>query len=335
MDWLDVYRDETEPDSERVGRLRGRVQERRRQARRGRNRPWIAVLLPAGVAFGWWTLGRDGPISEQELEAEGAPQMLAISRDVGVRFDGKGQINGTEREPHIRWEAGTLIVEVKPDRGVKLDVTTREATVRVIGTGFTVQRDALGTLVEVAHGKVEVMCAGKEPTFLEKDEAALCLPTSPASLLARAALLRDRGAEIDTVLGTVDSALSSQTEPSPVRNELLLLRMQALAEAEQPAVALADANRYLDSEDPYRRDEVLRFAAAVAMESKGCGRAHAYLQPLARADAPTSDLLLLADCAKDPREVSSLLALAQARAATVAERGAVAARTAGVVPSTP
>ncbi len=335
MDWISTYRGETEPDQERVGRLRGRIEERRRHSRRGPLRPWMAVLVPLGMGAGWWGFAREAPISERSLEGGGAPELLAISRDVGVRFAGKGQIHGTEREPHIRWEAGTLTVEVEPDRGVKLDVTTREATVRVIGTGFTVQRDALGTRVAVAHGTVEVTCAGREPNLLEANEATLCLPTSAAGLLARAAALRDHGAPIDVVLSTVDLGLTGQTDTSPVRNELLLLRMQALAESGDPVQALADADRYLDARDNYRRDEVLRFAAVVAMDSSGCSRAAAYLRPLARPEALAADLLMLADCSDDPREVSALLLLAQERASTAEELGLVAARAAAAAGASP
>ena len=46
-----------------------------------------------------------------------------------------------------------VALEVSPDRGVYLGVYTEEATVVVIGTGFDVRRDPLGTSVEVRHGR--------------------------------------------------------------------------------------------------------------------------------------------------------------------------------------
>lgn len=329
MDWIDQYRRETEPDDLRLTRLRDTIDRRRRRPAPSRARPMLmAAAALLAVGGGYLGLRGDTALSDQPLEADTAPRLLAISRDVGVRFDGKGQINGTERAPHIRWEAGTLTVEVTPNRGVDLDVTTREAVVRVIGTGFTVQRDALGTRVTVAHGTVEVTCAGREPAYLHANDAAMCLPTSSAGLLARGAALRERHAPLDDVLATVDLGLSLETEGSPVRSELLLLRMQALAEGDRAEEALADADRYLDGENPHRRAEVLRFAGDIALDAAGCARALPYLRPLLGPDAATADLLNLADCSTDTRERASLLAQAQRRAATAEELSAVAARVA-------
>ena len=51
-------------------------------------------------------------------------------------------------------------MEVTPDRGVRLELTTEEAVVRVVGTVFEVDRGPFGTAVAVDHGTVEGMALG-------------------------------------------------------------------------------------------------------------------------------------------------------------------------------
>jgi hypothetical protein len=88
--------------------------------------------------------------------------------------------------PRLEWEQGTLKVEVEPERGIDLAVHTREAEVRVVGTRFSVTRDALGTGVVVTHGHVAVLCADGEKALLGAGEARVCPPTHAAGLLGRA-----------------------------------------------------------------------------------------------------------------------------------------------------
>jgi len=220
----------------------------------------------------------------------------SIDADVSLSFSGNGEVAGTTRAPRIDWERGTLNVEVVPNKGVDLSVATREAQVRVIGTGFTVTRDALGTHVAVLHGKVAVTCTTGESGLFEAGASQTCLPTSPAALLGRARALEGRGAPATEVLATLDRALSAAAS-GPVAEELQVRRIEALAAADRPGEALSAARAYLASAAELRRIEVLRMAATLSWSAGGCDRARADLASLAAApDATPEDRARLSAC---------------------------------------
>lgn len=226
------------------------------------------------------------------LAAELAPTSPALHTPrMDLRATGTGTVSGTEEAPRIAWQQGALAVDVVPERGTDLQIETREARIRVVGTAFTVQRDAYGTRVDVSRGKVEVTCLSGGVHLLQAEQDVVCWPTSAPGLLGRAKALRKDGAPAGEILATVDAALPSAD--GPFRDELSALRAELLTTLGRSAEALAEARAFL-ARVPRgeRRLEVLRIAAPAAYTAEGCAGALPYLRELEDAGAGDADLLL-------------------------------------------
>lgn len=224
--------------------------------------------------------------------------------DVALAFDGLGTVGGTPQAPEIRWESGALGVEVEPNRGVQLAVVTDEATIRVIGTAFTVERAAFATVVDVSHGTVEVTCVGAAPIRVPGPGRRTCLPNDPASLLRRATALRRDRAPVEVRLATIDAGLSATGRAGPIAAELLAHRAELLG-SDRPGDAIDAALGYLAIGGP-RQAEMAELAARLA--PPGCAG-----QPVlerAAAAAPTGWWAVsLAACVadRDPDRAARLL----------------------------
>ncbi|MEZ4235481.1 MAG: FecR domain-containing protein [Myxococcota bacterium] len=252
----------------------------------------LAALLAivGGVAAARWARPSDRPVAAPLADAP-----VAVGDDVRLVAHGAGEVGGPERAPRIRWTAGALDVDVTPQQGVDLRVVTREAEVRVIGTAFRVDRDALGTAVDVVHGRVEVRCVAGGEHVLGAGEHTVCLPSTPPGLLGRANELKRRGADPAEVLATVDAALPAAA--GPFLAELLALRAEALLALDRPAEARAAADRYLDAGGA-RTVDLLQIAATAALADGGCAAALPYLQRLEAQGA--GDPERLARCEDQP-----------------------------------
>lgn len=199
---------------------------------------------------------------------------------VDLTYRGAGEVAGSEVAPRINWQRGTLNVEVMPGRGLDVRVQTREAEVRVVGTGFTVKRDALGTSVEVRHGVVETSCVGEAPVALHQGDQVTCLPSSPAGLLGRAQALQESGAEVALVAASLDRGLALTSLGDPIGAELGAMKVEVLAASGQGSAALESAHALLKAGGSARADEVIRLAAGLAAEQGGCATAAAWLLDL-------------------------------------------------------
>ncbi len=231
-----------------------------------------AVLLTM-----WWpsappTQGVGALASE---EAWAARQFEGVS----LSYRGVGDVEGARKAPRIEWQRGVLNVEVTPDRGLDVQVQTREAEVRVVGTGFTVTRDALGTRVEVRHGVVETRCVGGEVQRLEQGDVVTCAPESAAGLLGRAQALRSGGAPGDEVLSAI-AAGRARAGSGAVADELDALRVQVLADQGRPVEALAAARAALEGGATSRRAELIALSATLARPLGGCAMAAPWLVTL-------------------------------------------------------
>jgi hypothetical protein len=215
---------------------------------------------------------------------------------VQLSYRGSGTVGGAVRKPRIDWEVGTLRVEVEPDRGIDLRVDTREAEIRVIGTGFTVERDALGTRVAVAHGQVAVNCSDGGSASLLPGASITCRPTHAAGLLGRARALEASGAGPQPVLESAERGLAAGPSEA-VREELELIRIEALAASGREAEALEAVARALPLAT-VRATELRHVAARVAMRSSGCAAALPHLAALAATPggAGGPELVQYADC---------------------------------------
>ncbi|MFZ5481409.1 MAG: hypothetical protein ACOZNI_31905, partial [Myxococcota bacterium] len=209
---------------------------------------WLLLPIVAGLLV-WLRPAR----VDLPLEADAAAEVGPVRLD----WDGKGHAGGTVRDLHVAWEVGTLAVDLDPG-SADLEVVTDEASVRVVGTVFTVTRDALGTTVAVQQGKVAVACAGQAPFTLTGE--ASCPPTRAAGMLGRARRLLVTGAPTGEVLAAVDRGLALAEAGDPVRGELVALRIEALVGASRFDEALAAAEAYLASGETARRDEVAALA---------------------------------------------------------------------------
>lgn len=245
-----VFRDATAPRPEALARLERSFSGRSTHARLALlpsprlarapvlrpQRPRWPVLVLATALLAWLVFRPAPRPLDARLDAVDTVTE-ALTSAVQLQYAGTGTVSGTERAPRIRWEVGELRVEVNP--GIALSVETDEGLVTVLGTIFTVVRDARGTTVSVERGRVSVSCADH---VLEPGMSATCLPRRPAGLLARARALRaDRPGALDAV--TRGLALAKPGDP--IRGELLALQVQLLA-PDDPQAARAAAQAYLD-----------------------------------------------------------------------------------------
>jgi ferric-dicitrate binding protein FerR (iron transport regulator) len=234
-----------------------RVRARARSVRRGRSRSvrllGIAAVLAVLAAV---IVVRAPPRRLEQPLASSVRTDLPLTRDVQLAYAGSGHVEGTEQAPRIHWDAGTLDVDVTPHRGINLVVETLEGTVHVIGTAFTVTRDALGTSVTVARGTVDVACDAQTVARVEAGGVRTCLPTRPAGWLGRARALRDAGAPADAVIDAVDRGLALASPDDDSVGELVALRLDTLVIAQRYGEALRAADAYLRSGATARRADV-------------------------------------------------------------------------------
>lgn len=247
----------------------------------------FAAAMIVGVV-GWVLVAsRPTPLA-MNLSTGGAWESHSLTAAVELRFAGAGAVGGTTEAPHIAWERGTLNVEVTPGEGVRLSVTTREAEVRVVGTGFSVVRDPLGTRVAVTHGTVAVSCVDGSEATLDQDESMMCVPTSAAALLGRARALATAGAPPEEVVATLDRALP--VADGVLADEVKVQRILALAAAGRSEAARSAADAYLDTDATLRRRDVGRVRVDLAIAAGGCGGVLLDVEALARApDASEAD----------------------------------------------
>lgn len=257
---LAEYEAATRPTPEATARVAARL------GRPRRRRPTIlvaaAALLIAGVGL-TRLLSAPAPVDRVLVDRGEAP----LTDTVGLVWRGQGHAAGDEQAPVITWVQGELSVEVAPDRGVELAVRTDEAVVAVVGTGFVVTRDALGTTTRVTHGRVDVTCVDGSRVRLGAGESLVCRPVRAAPLLRRARALAD--ADPAGALADVDAALVDPSRPESLDDELAGLRVALLSRLDRGPEALAAADAYLATPGA-RAEEVARLALGHAEGAARC-----------------------------------------------------------------
>lgn len=359
MDVLKRFREETEPDEVALARVRRRVIHPWGSApplERGWGRAaWIsggiggALALAAAAWIGLSGPG-DAPIPAASL-GEGERALMLSGGRVRLAWEGTGEVAGRDLAPRIAWESGEIAVEVEPGQGIGLEVHTREAQVRVVGTGFTVRRDAYGTAVSVRHGRVEVVCAGggTEPpskTVLSEGEERLCLPVGAAGLLARARAQQGAGAGAAEWLQSVEAGLAAPERSAAVEGELRVMQIQGLDALGRREEARAAAVGYVAQPQAARAREVRRYLATLALEAGDCGAAIPHLEALVAPPDPAvagwapgcADLVWLSDCSQRAGRVENVrrpLEAAREVCHTPAEREGVERRLSALKGGTP
>lgn len=286
------YRASGELRSDTERRLRDRLRVDLAPRRRFRA-PILAAALGMAIAAALTlTLRGPSPVADVPL----AQADVALTAHVQLSADGEGNARQQDENIEISWSRGELLVEVEPDRGVQLAVFTDEAKVRVVGTGFTVNRDALGTTVTVAHGRVEVDCAFGGPELLVAEQTRTCLPRTAMGAVGRIRALQARGISAAAALEEIDAALSRPDATDAAGNELGALRVGALLAQGRDADALA-ATEHALREWPGARDlELRRVATRLHVAAGDCAAALPHLTVLAGADALGEDAALATMC---------------------------------------
>ncbi len=245
------------PSDDAVDALVARLAVRPQRAERSRRWPWAAsALLVAAAALLIVAAPRGPAVQPLDLALRGVETVEVHPVDaVDLSLVGTGHLGGTTASPRLTWTQGQLDVSVDPGAKLDLEVETPEAVVRVIGTVFSVLRDATGTQVTVTRGTVEVVCVGSAPTRITGGEQHACWPTGLAGLLQRLQALETRGAAGADVLATVDRLLTIDP-PAAVEGELLATRVRTLLTLDRPDDAAHTARRYLDRGHTPRQAEL-------------------------------------------------------------------------------
>jgi ferric-dicitrate binding protein FerR (iron transport regulator) len=291
--FLRDYRERSAPGEPRLAAIRARLSAPRRRA-------WpllVPLALAAAAVFALHTPSA----TDVPLGAGAPPGPVALTDAVRVDARGEGAAHLAGETIGVAWRRGTLALDVEPGRGVDLVVTTDEGTVRVVGTAFTVTRDALGTTVAVSRGRVETDCAFGGPSPLSAGGTRTCLPRTAAGALGRVHALEDGGAAPAALLAETESALARPDAGGAVANELGAVRVGALLALDRPGDALLAAERTLQDAPGSRDPELRRVAARLHVTRGDCAAALPHLAALVAADALGPDAVLLTRCAPEPR----------------------------------
>ncbi|MEZ4242012.1 MAG: FecR domain-containing protein [Myxococcota bacterium] len=248
------------------------------------------VALVVGLAVGAPGAGGAAALVHAEHWTE-----LAPFPGVTVRGFGDGAFEQQPGGPRVlAWRWGRVELEVTPGNPSPTEVRTPDGVVTVVGTTFSVERSVLGTEVRVGHGRVRVRCEGEAARTLGDGEAAWCLPTTPAQLLARADRLVADGEPADVVRATIERGLARAAGQPEVGAELLFRRIEQDAAAGRST--RVDAASYLASGATARRQAVLTALARETYAEGGCAAGRASLEALHAETRSPEVAVLLATC---------------------------------------
>jgi len=283
------YARTTRPEAEGVERVLAEVTARRSRPAARAAVPAGLLALAAAILLAVATWPGAGPERRFALD----PGASTLREGVSVEVDGEGTARVHGERVAVAWAVGTLAVEVEPGRSLDVRVETDEAKARVVGTGFTVARDALGTQVVVRHGRVAVGCVGTDEAggigevVLEAGSERRCVPTTAAGLLGRAQALERAGAAAAEVRAAADAGVALATIAN-VRGELLAVRLRSFLTESDADDALAAATAYLDGGYPERRADVLAVGIQLAVGAGDCARADAWAREAGAEGCPSS-----------------------------------------------
>lgn len=239
-------------EEEEVERLAARLRAAARRRRRWAGPTLGAALLAASVLLAVW--GARPRALDQPLVAD-TPTAMTLTAQLHATVDGEGRLTGVPLAPRLDWRRGSLTLDVQPNAGVDLVVTTPEARVQVVGTVFEVQRTPLGTAVRVSRGEVRVFCTAGPEASLTAGQELTCWPHTLGGLLGRVQTLRSERASAEALQATLDRALRTEG-PAALRGELLTHQLRLHRDEGRTAAAAQTARTYLDEAHPARRAEV-------------------------------------------------------------------------------
>lgn len=171
---------------------------------------------------------------------------VAPVADVSIAYGGSGAAAWDGKTVRIDWEVGEITSEVTPEQDIDLSVHTREGIVKVVGTRFTVLRDASGSHVSVSHGTVWVACDGGDDATITAGQRWTCPPVSAGQWLFNVDQLVAAQAPAEDVQASIDRGLRYTAEGEAIRGELLARKVQLALQRDDLSTASAVARQYLD-----------------------------------------------------------------------------------------
>lgn len=136
---------------------------------------WAAALAIAGVLT-FWAVRSAAEVTVERVATEaGPPQLVALADGsrVDVNAESRLEVRLTPRERRVELERGEAHFIVAPDADRPFIVTAGGATVRAIGTAFTVAIGPDGTEVVVVEGTVAVGSTAGAPRVTAGERAWL------------------------------------------------------------------------------------------------------------------------------------------------------------------
>jgi transmembrane sensor len=145
----------------------------------GHWRAAAAALLAVGLSLGGMGLWRGSPAGEEHRTAVGArlPLALADGSSVLLNTDTRLRVSMSADVRMVRLDQGEAYFEVAHNSAQPFVVEAAGQRITVLGTKFSVRRDADNVQVRVVEGRVKVQNAGifsaDQGKVLERNEVAL------------------------------------------------------------------------------------------------------------------------------------------------------------------
>lgn len=222
-----------------------------------RHRLRVSTAIAASIALatvGWFTANQW--LNRSQIETAIGEQRSVTLRDGSVLFlntDSHARVDLGESERRVALDRGEARFTVAKDPHRPFLVSTRQATVRAIGTVFNVQASATRTAVTVIEGRVAVVARDAA----SRDERAASISPTPTPNVRHLELAAGQQAEV-----THDGAIVPDAGPSVER--VLAWPERRLIFRDEPLIAVVeDFNRY--HEHPIRIED----AALAGMRISG------------------------------------------------------------------
>ncbi|MEO0604301.1 MAG: FecR family protein [Myxococcota bacterium] len=275
------------PEPSEVSVARARLRSALREVPETRPVPWRPLASALGVVAA--SLAVAVAVTDREDAPLPLTDAMALSPNVYVEARGRGEASTHDQHTEMRWWEGHLRVQVTPDRGEQVEVTTPEATVAVRGTVFTVDHGPFGTVVGVERGEVEVACSrAPAPGRVRAGDEGWCFRDAGVGL-GRVLWLEGQNAAPDIRLAAIRRAVAHPVGLAATRSLLVRREVDVLVELGRTEEALSRAQPLPEAE----RQAALSAYAEHAMDTEGCAAAEPFLRPLAAGGDETGGLLLV------------------------------------------
>ena len=265
---IQVLLDQLEaPTDLEVSRLSARLSAHT-DARGQQASPWRRLvpgaMVLAAAAMAVLAVGVNRTLEEAPAPS-GAHALAGVSQlqpldEVVLDYGGQGEAAWDGKVVRIDWEAGSLTSNVMPEQGIDLSVHTREAVVSVVGTEFTVTRDADGSHVLVDHGVVSVECEASGEVTLRAGQSHTCAPVSAGQWLYKIDRLFAASGDSDRIRTSIRRGIRYSAEGDPLRGELLARQVQLELRDGDRSAAAETAQQYLREGYTVRAERLRPFA---------------------------------------------------------------------------